>query len=83
MSIAGQQNRLAVELTVRTGDRIKTLPFTIQTKPVFDGKSLLGKACFMRLSEHQQVSWPRTVKAVTNRRKNLDAYRHRTAQSQA
>ena len=83
MSIAGQQNRLAVELTVRTGDRIKTLPFTIQTKPVFDGKSLLGKACFMRLSEHQQVSWPLTVKAVMNRRKNLDAYRHRTTQSQA
>ncbi|OKQ86629.1 hypothetical protein CDC26_07845 [Pseudomonas aeruginosa] len=83
MTIAGQQNRLAVELTVRTGGWIKTLPFTIQTKPVFDGKSLLGKACFMRLSEHQQVSWPLTVKAVTNRRKNLDAYRHRTAQPQA
>lgn len=82
-TIAGQQNRLAVELTVRTGGRIKTLPFTIQTSTVFDGKSLLGKAGFMRLSEHQQVSRHLTVKAVTNRRKNLDAYRHRTAQSQA
>ncbi len=83
MAIAGQRNRLAVELAVRTGGRIKTLPFTIQTKAVFDGKSLLGKACFMRLSEHQQVSWPLTVKAVMNRTKNLDAYRHRVAQLQA
>ena len=56
MAIAGQQNRLAVELTVRTGGLIKTLPFTIETKPVFDGKCLLWKACFMRLSKHQQVS---------------------------
>ncbi|MFZ5485150.1 MULTISPECIES: hypothetical protein [Pseudomonadota] len=56
MAIADQQNGLAVEVTVETGGRIKTLPFTIQTKPVFDGKSLLRKACFMRLSEHQQVS---------------------------
>ena len=69
MAIAGQRNRLAVEVAVRTGGRIKTVPFTIQTKAVFDGKSLLGKAGFMRLSEHQQVSWPLTVKAVTNRRK--------------
>ncbi|MCO2376555.1 hypothetical protein FA354_16540 [Pseudomonas aeruginosa] len=83
VTIAGQQNRLAVEVAVRNGGRIKTLPFTIRTKAVFDGKSLLGKACFMRLSEHQQVSWPLTVKAVTNRRKYLDAYRHRTAQPQA
>jgi hypothetical protein len=34
----------------------------------------------MRLSGHRRVSWPLTVKAVTNRRKNLDAYRHSTAQ---
>ena len=74
MAIADQQNGLAVEVTVETGGRIKTLPFTIQTKPVFDGKSLLWKADFMRLSEHQQGSWPLTVKAVTNRRNNLDAY---------
>ncbi|RQQ59413.1 hypothetical protein DF021_22360 [Burkholderia stagnalis] len=66
---------MAVELTVGTGGRIKTLPFTIQTKTVFDGKSLLGKACLTRLSRHQQVSWPMTVKAVTNRRKNFDACR--------
>ncbi|MBA8883341.1 hypothetical protein FHW13_001168 [Dokdonella fugitiva] len=69
MAITGQRNRLAVKVAVRTGSRIKTLPFTIQTQTVFDGKSLLGKAGFMRLSEHQQVSWPLTVKAVTNRRK--------------
>jgi hypothetical protein len=56
VTIAGQQDRLAVELAVRTGGRIKALSFTIQTKAVFDGKSLLGKAGFMRLSEHQQVS---------------------------
>jgi hypothetical protein len=37
----------------------------------------------MRLSRHQQVSWPLTVKAVTKQGKNLDAYRHCTAQSQA
>ncbi|RIZ35631.1 hypothetical protein AXX02_06410 [Pseudomonas aeruginosa] len=79
VTIAGQQNRLAVEVAVRTGGRIKTLPFTIQTKAVFDGKGLLGKACFMRLSRHQQVSWPLTVKAVTKQEKNLDAYRHSTA----
>lgn len=83
MSIAGQQNRLAVELTVRTGDRIKTLPFTIQTKPVFDGKSLLGKACFMRLSGHQRVSWSLTVEAVKKTGENLDADRHSAAQSEA
>ncbi|WP_372360701.1 hypothetical protein ACCQ10_11460 [Xanthomonas sp. NCPPB 1325] len=83
MAIASQQNGLAVELAVRTEGRIKTIPFTIRTKPVFDGKGLLGKARFMRLSRHQQVSWPLTVKAVTKQEKNLDAYRHRTAQSQA
>ena len=83
MAIAEQQNALAVRVTVGIGSRIKTLPFTIETKPVFDGKSLLGKACAMRLSRHQQVSWPLTVKAVTNRRKNLDAYRHSTAQLEA
>jgi len=74
VAIAEQQNALAVRVTVGIGSRIKTLPFTIETKPVFDGKSLLGKACAMRLSRHQQVSWPLTVKAVMNRRKNLDAY---------
>lgn len=57
-----------MKLAVGIGGRIKTLPFTIQTQTVFDGKSLLGKVGFMRLSEHQQVSWPPTVKAVTNRR---------------
>ncbi len=83
MAIAGQQNGLTVELTVRTGGRIKTLSFTIETKPVFDGKTLPWKACFMRLSGHRRVSWPLTVKAVTNRRKNLDAHRHSTAQSES
>ncbi len=39
VTIADQQNRLAVELTVGTGGRIKTRPFTIQTFTVFDGKS--------------------------------------------
>lgn len=56
MAIAGQQNGLTVELTVRIGGRIKTLPFTIETKSVFDGKKLFWKACFRRLSRHQQVS---------------------------
>jgi hypothetical protein len=60
---------LAVNVAVRTGGRIKTFLFTIETQPVFDGKSLLWKADSMRLSEHQRVSWPLTVKAVTNRRK--------------
>jgi len=81
-TIADQQNRLTVELTVRTEGRIKTLPFTIQTKSVFDGKNLLWKAYFMRLSGHQRVSWPLTVKAVTKQEKILDAYRHCTAQPQ-
>ncbi|EHK68067.1 hypothetical protein KYC_02304 [Achromobacter arsenitoxydans SY8] len=31
----------------------------------------------MRLSRHQQVSWPLTIKAVTKQEKNLHAYRHR------
>lgn len=83
MSIAGQQNGLTVELTVRTGGLIKTLPFTIETKPVFDGKTLPWKACFMRLSGHRRVSWPLTVKAVTKQEENLDAYRHSTAQPEA
>ncbi|PPU25877.1 hypothetical protein XarbCFBP7408_04595 [Xanthomonas arboricola pv. guizotiae] len=83
MTIAGQQNGLTVELTVRTGGRIETLPFTIETKPVFDGKTLPWKACFMRLSEHQRVSRFLTVKAVTNRSNILNAHRHSTAQSQA
>ena len=56
MAIAGQRNKLAVNVAVRTGGRIKTLPFTIETKPVFDGKNLLWKADFMRLSGYQQVS---------------------------
>jgi hypothetical protein len=47
---------LAVEVAVKTGGPIKTLPFTIETQPVFDGKSLIWKAYFMRLSRHQQVS---------------------------
>ena len=72
-----------MERAVRTGGRIKTVPFTIQTEAVFDGKGLLGKACFMRLSRHQQVSWPLTVEAVKKQEKNLDAYRHRTAEPQA
>ena len=73
MAITGQRNKLAVKVAVRTGSRIKTLPFTIQTQTVFDGKSLLGKAGFMRLSGHQQVSRSLTVKpdgkAVRSRRK--------------
>jgi hypothetical protein len=56
VTIAEQRNGLTVEVTVETGGRIKTSLFTIETKSVFDGKSLLWKACFMRLSEHQQVS---------------------------
>jgi hypothetical protein len=56
VTIAGQRNGLTVEVTAETGDRIKTSLFTIETKSVFDGKSLLRKACFMRFSEHQQVS---------------------------
>lgn len=83
VAIVGQQNRLAVELAVRTEGRIKAVRFTIQTKTVFDGNGLLGKACFMRLSRHQQVSWPLAVKAVKKQEKNLDAYRHRTAEPQA
>jgi hypothetical protein len=63
--------------------RIKTLPFTIQTFTVFDGKSLLGKACFMRLSGHQQVSRSLTVKAVKKPEENLDADRRCTAKSEA
>lgn len=54
MAIVGRQNWLAVALAVRTEGRIETLSFTIQTKAVFDGKSLFGKAGFMRFSEHQQ-----------------------------
>lgn len=83
VAITGQRNRLTAKRTVRTGGRIKTLPFTIETKPVFDGKKLLWNADFMRLSGHQRVSWPLTVKAVTKQEEILDAYRHRTAQSQA
>lgn len=45
-AIAGQRSGLTVEVTVRTGVRIKTPLFTIETKSVFDGKSLLCKACF-------------------------------------
>lgn len=52
MAIAGQQKRLTVELTVKLGSRIETLPFTIEIKSV-DGKSSLRKAYFMRLSKHQ------------------------------
>ena len=32
MAIAGQQNRLAVELAVRTEGGIKTVPFAIQAR---------------------------------------------------
>mgnify|MGYP001233291008 CR=1 FL=1 len=69
MAIAGQQKRLSVELAVSVEGLIKTLPFTIETKSVFDGKTLPWKACFMRLSGHRRVSWPLTVKAVANRSK--------------
>ena len=37
----------------------------------------------MRLSGHQWVSWSMTVKAVKKQEENLDAYRHRAAQSEA
>ncbi|WP_178372324.1 hypothetical protein [Pollutimonas bauzanensis] len=47
---------MTIEVAVGTGGPIKTLPFTIQTKSVFDGKTLFWKAYFMRLSGHQQVS---------------------------
>ena len=83
MAIAGQQKRLSVELAVSVEGLIKTLPFTIETKSVFDGKTLPWKAYFMRLSGHRRVSWPLTVKAVANRSKNLDVDRHSTAQSEA
>ena len=53
MTIASQQNGLAVDVTVEAGGRIQTLPFTILTKSVFDGKSLFRQACSMRFSEHQ------------------------------
>ena len=49
MTIASQQNGLAVEVTVEAGGRIQPLPFTILT----DGKSLFRQACSMRFSEHQ------------------------------
>lgn len=42
MTIAEQQNGLAVVVTVGAGGRIKTLPFTIEINPVFDSKSPLG-----------------------------------------
>ena len=58
-----------MNVAVRIGGRIKTLPFTIQTPTVFDGKVFSGKLGLCGFSEHQQVSWPLTVKAVTNRRK--------------
>ena len=83
MAIASQQKRLSVELAVSVEGLIKTLPFTIETKSVFDGKTLLWKAYFMRLSGHRRVSWPLTVKAVTKQEENLDAYRHSTAQPEA
>jgi hypothetical protein len=83
VAIAGQQNGPATELTVSPEGRIQTFLFTIETEPVFDGKKLLRKACFMRLSEHQRVSGSLTVKAVTNRRNTLNAHRHSTAKSQA
>ncbi|HIC7211918.1 hypothetical protein [Burkholderia stabilis] len=69
MAIVGQQNWLAVALAVRTEGRIETLSFTIQTKAVFDGKSLFGKAWFHAVFRASAVSWVLTVKAVTNRRK--------------
>lgn len=83
MTIVCQQNGLTIKLTVRTGGRIKTLPFTIETKSVFDGKTPPWKAYFMRLSRHRRVSWPLTVKAVMQQEEYLDAYRHRTAEFEA
>ena len=44
VALTGQRNRLTAKRTVRTGGRIKALPFTIETKPVFDGKKLLWNA---------------------------------------
>ncbi|GAA0909711.1 hypothetical protein GCM10009552_20730 [Rothia nasimurium] len=54
MAIAGQQNRVAVELAVRTKGRIKTVPFTIQTKPVFDGTQVGLHACHQVPSGERQ-----------------------------
>lgn len=64
MAIARQQNRLAIELAARTEGRIKTVPFTIQAEPVFDGEGLLGRACFMRLSPASAGLLTLTVEAV-------------------
>ncbi|MBK4784345.1 MAG: hypothetical protein FT714_08500 [Pantoea sp. Pent] len=80
VAIASQQNRLAVKLLVRTEGRIKTVPFNIQTKLVFDGKGLPGKACFIRLSRHQQVSWPmKTDRRQKGRRSGARAFRGKSA----
>lgn len=71
MAIVGQRNRLAVNVTVETGGRLKTLPLTIQTEPVFDGKSHLRKArsCgFPGICRSSVSCWQ---KHVTGRRKIL------------
>ena len=80
MAIASQLNRLAVKLAVRTEGQIKTVPFTIQTKLVFNGKGLSGKACCMRLSRHQQISWPmKTDRRQKGRRSGARAFRGESA----
>ncbi|OWS74989.1 hypothetical protein CBW22_15710 [Pantoea sp. VS1] len=83
MAIASQLNRLAVKLAVRTEGRIKTIPFTIQPKPIFNGKGLSGKACFMRLSRHQQISWPmKTDQRQKGRRSGARAFRGESAEGE-
>jgi hypothetical protein len=56
MGAASSNTRRTLHATLQERISVKTIPFTIQTKAVFDGKSLLGKAGFTRLSGHQQVS---------------------------
>jgi hypothetical protein len=87
MASIGGYRRLAKQVDGGAGGknrgRIKALSFTIETFTVFDGKNLLGKACFTRLSEHQQASRSLTVKAVEKPEENLDADRRCTAKSEA
>ncbi|EWS77963.1 hypothetical protein AF72_08385 [Xylella taiwanensis] len=43
-----------VKVMLELKDRMKTLPFTIRTKPVFAGKTPVKKAGVMKIFEHQQ-----------------------------
>jgi hypothetical protein len=86
VAIAGQRKKLTVELTVKIEAGLRHFRSLFKFLPSLTVTAFSGKACFMRLSGHQQVSRSLTVKLTVKPSEaggNLDADRRCTTQSEA